>query len=77
MVMTQILYEIMLFLDLGIPLYSNIHISIFVFIVTFKICLFKDLKVFIAITSKGAVSIVALMMFIIGVGIYALKNTSF
>ena len=77
MVLTQILYEIMLFIDLGIPIYSNFVIAVFVFTVTFKICLFKDLKIFIAITSKGAISILALMAFIVGVGIHAFRDTSF
>jgi hypothetical protein len=77
MVISQILYDFLLYLDVGIPIYSKICISIFVFAVTFKVCLFKDLKMFIAITSKGAISVIALMAFIIRVGVNAFKNTSF
>lgn len=42
-----------------------------------KICLFKDFQIFVKIASKGAISVIALMTFIISVGAYSLTNTNF
>lgn len=64
----------MLFFEIEVPF---VPVAIFVFCVTLKICLFKDLSIFIKITSKGAISVFALMVFIIGVGLYSFKNTTF
>jgi hypothetical protein len=64
----------MLFFEIEVPF---VPVAIFVFCVTLKICLFKDLSIFIKITSKGAISVFSLMVFIFGVGLNALKSTNF
>ena len=47
------------------------------FVVMIFVCLQRDLSIFIKMTSYGAISIILIAFFIIGVGIISLTNTPF
>lgn len=57
--------------------FSQTWVAIFVFVITCWVNLYKDLKIFIRISSKGAFSVLALMIFIFIICFITMSNTSF
>lgn len=57
--------------------FSLAYMALIVFAVEFTITLKKDLTIFIKLMSFGSIFIMALILFIIGFGFYALGTTHF
>lgn len=57
--------------------FSLAYMALVVFAIEFTITLKKDLTIFIKLMSFGSIFIIALILFIIGFGFYALATTHF
>lgn len=57
--------------------FSLAYMALIVFFIEFFITLKKDLSIFIKLMSFGSIFIMALILFIIGFGFYALGTTHF
>lgn len=57
--------------------FSPAYVTLMIFAIEVVITMRKDLTVFIKVASFGSIFIISLILFIIGVGIYSLTNTTY
>ena len=82
-ILTQLVHKCIIYAFLKIGMTSSQNqpsesqVAVIVYLTTTTICLMKDLRVFIAICSKGAYSIIALILVFAYVATYSLSNTNF
>ena len=57
--------------------FSSSYTALFMFVICVILCSKKDLEIFMRVGSYGIIFVIALMVFVISVGIVALGNTNF
>ena len=63
--------------DVTFSEFSVQYMTVLIFVIECFITMKKDLRIFIKVASYGTFFIIALILFIIGVGIYSLTNTPY
>ena len=63
--------------EFSLATFSQTYVAILMYIFMLFVCLKRDMTIFICLSSYGALSIVAISLFIIGMGIYGFTNTSY
>ena len=57
--------------------FSQTYVAIILFFILLCICLKRDLTIFMKMTSYGAIAIISILVFIIGVGFFSISNTNY